>query len=110
MKSVSNIAANDKGDWDAVFLQSRRELIGILLIWLVFAAWVLGAAYFLAYAEPEGEVPLVLGMPAWVFWAVGVPWLGANIVIIAFCMGFMKDQSLDGADDPAMGTDSKNAS
>ncbi len=110
MKSVSNPAANDPGAWDAVFVQSRRELIGILLIWLLFAGWVLGAAYLLAYADPDRPVTLVLGMPAWVFWAVAMPWLGANLVIIAFCMLGMKDQSLDDENEPTLEGDVANLS
>ena len=80
---------------DDVFVQSRRELVSILLIWLVFAGWVIAASAFLAYEDTSEGVELVFGMPAWVFWAIGLPWLGANGVIFWFCLGFMKDQSLE---------------
>ena len=80
---------------DAVFLQSRRELIGILLIWAGLALWVVIGAGALGYRETAGEVDMVWGIPAWVFWAIGVPWLISNTVIFWFCTGFMKDQPLD---------------
>lgn len=81
--------------WDEVFLQSRRELWGVLLIWVLFAVWVIGGSALLGFRELEGEVRLVWGMPAWVFWAIGVPWFVSNIVIGWFCLRVMKDQSLE---------------
>lgn len=93
--------------WDVVFVQSRKELIVILIIWLVFAVWVVGASGLLGYEASEGEVAVTWGIPTWVFWSIGVPWVVANGVIGWFCFGFMRDQSLE--DDELTGSDEPEA-
>lgn len=95
MKSDLESSQTAAGAWDRVFLQSRRELIGILIIWVVLAVWVVGGAWFFAYDTPSDELKLVWGIPSWVFWSVGVPWMVANVSILWFCTCFMKDQSLE---------------
>ena len=99
MKHESNSSNNGGAPWDAVFIQSRRELLGILIIWLIFAVWVVGASAVTGYRPIGEEVDLVMGIPAWVFWSVGVPWLGSNVAIFWFCLRVMKDQSLESIDD-----------
>ena len=99
MKSDSESSHPTAGAWDRVFLQSRRELIGILIIWFLLAVWVVGGAWYSAYTTPSDELSLVWGIPSWVFWSVGVPWMVANLLIIWFCTRFMKDQSLEAEED-----------
>jgi hypothetical protein len=99
MKHESKSSNDGAAPWDAVFVQSRRELVGILIIWLVFAVWVVGASALTGYRPAGEEVDLVMGIPAWVFWSVGVPWLGSNVAIFWFCLRVMKDQSLESPDD-----------
>jgi len=99
MKHEIDSSKDDTAPWDAVFIQSRRELIGILIIWLIFAVWVVGASALTGYRPAGEEVDLMMGIPAWVFWSVGVPWLGSNVAIFWFCLRVMKDQSLETPDD-----------
>ncbi len=99
MKSDLESSRSTAGAWDHVFVQSRRELIGILLIWCVFAVWVVGGAWYFAYDSSSEELNLIWGIPSWVFWSVGVPWIGANLSILWFCTCFMKDQSLEEQED-----------
>ena len=104
MKSDIETSQPKTGAWDRVFLQSRRELVGILIIWLVLAAWVVGGAWYLAYDKPSEELSLVWGVPSWVFWSVGVPWMVANLSILWFCTCLMKDQSLETEKESAIET------
>ena len=84
-------------DWDPVFIHSRREAAVIFLIWLLAFAWVVPYSYLNGYGEPaEGEtVPLIWGIPSWLFFGVVVPWLVADILTLWFCFGFMKDDDLE---------------
>lgn len=83
---------------DPVYRNSKRETFWILIIWAVFAAWVLGVSAWLGYGEAtDGPAQTVLGFPKWVFWGIAVPWLGANVVIISFAAMFMKDDPLEAA-------------
>ena len=95
MNDEANASKRTSDRLDAVFVQSRRELGGILLIWMFFALWVVGTSWFLAYPSPDEEIGLILGMPSWAFWSIGVPWMGANVAIFWFCLVVMKDQSLE---------------
>lgn len=103
MKDDSNSSGDGVARWDAVFIQSRRELLGILIIWLFFALWVVGGSALTGYRPIEGEIEMVMGIPSWVFWSVGVPWCGANVVIFWFCLRVMKDQSLETDGDDSNG-------
>lgn len=80
---------------DPVYQNSKRETFWILIIWAIFAAWVVGVSGWLGFGDdPESPVQTVFGFPKWVFWGVAVPWLGANIVIFTFATKFMKDDPL----------------
>jgi hypothetical protein len=101
MKNELDSSKDGAAPWDAVLVQSRRELIGILIIWMIFAVWVVGASALTGYRPAGEEIDLVVGIPAWVFWSVGVPWLGSNVAIFWFCLRVMKDQSLETSDSDA---------
>ncbi len=89
---------NDEHPDDPVFLHTRREAIVILVVWALAFSWVVPFCYFDGYtpAANATEVPLVLGMPRWVVWGVGVPWLIADVVTIGLCLWFIKDDDLEG--------------
>ena len=80
---------------DPLFIHARRELRFTLFTWLVFAVWVIGVSWWRGRLEPGVELRTVMGMPAWVFWGVGVPWVAANVVTFWFCFGYMADDPLD---------------
>ncbi len=80
---------------DPVYQNSKRETFWILLIWAVFAFWVVGVSGWLGFGnDPNAPVKTILGFPAWVFWGIAVPWLGANVVIFYFATKVMKDDPL----------------
>ena len=79
----------------ASFRQSKRELLLMLGTWLVFALWITASGSLLAFRDP-GENPATLfGMPSWVVYTVGLPWLIADVWIIFFALRLMKDTDLD---------------
>lgn len=83
------------------FRQSKRELFVMLGTWIVFVIWITSTGALLAFRNPGAEVPTVLGMPSWVFYTVGLPWLVADVWIIWFALKFMKDTSLEAIPTPS---------
>ena len=82
---------------DPVYVHARREAVFILLLFAVCAVWSLSVGYLDGYQSPGetwAEVPLVLGMPRWVFWGIFMPWLFADAVTIWFVFRFMVDDDL----------------
>lgn len=81
---------------DPVFLNTRREALIILAVWGTCLAWVIPycALYGYQLPLPGEEVPLVWGMPAWVFWGVAAPWLVASVVSFGLCLGVFQDDDL----------------
>ena len=109
---------------DTVYLDSRREALFILVLLCTRLFWPVSFCYLGGYTEHpriEGEVtnllpdlsgfdhepaelstPLGLGIPAWIFWGVAMPWVLCILISIWFCFFFMKDDEwqlaqLDGA-------------
>jgi hypothetical protein len=84
-------------NYDPVYLQSRRELGVILVLFLTFFVWSVGVCYWLGYDPPgsaEGTVAMIWGMPTWVFWGILVPWLAVDVAAVWFCFFVMKDDDL----------------
>lgn len=90
---MSKLAATE---YDPLFLHARREMGISFLAWLMFFGWVIGYSAWRAYGPIEEGAPLetVLGMPAWVFWGIAVPWVAANLFIFWFAFGCMADDPL----------------
>jgi hypothetical protein len=85
---------------DPVFVSSRREAIFVLIVFAVFAVFVIGVSYGLGnrLEATEGEpVSTILGLPTWVFWGILVPWGAANVVTAWYCLSFMSHESLEEA-------------
>ncbi len=81
---------------DPGFLAARREAIVILLAWLTCMIWTVGYAHFFGYGAPDGDVAIVLGWPAWVFWGIAVPWGGATLFSVWYGLrGIADDPELD---------------
>lgn len=76
------------------FRQARRELRFQLITWTLFAIWVVGYCGFTAFDAERADVPTTLGMPSWVLWGIGVPWVIAFVVTVWFAGWFMKDTEL----------------
>ena len=84
---------------DPVFVHARREALFILALWAACLIWTLGCSYLMGYnVEPE-EISTIGGIPAWIVWGVGAPWLLATVVTVWFCFAFMVDDELGEAAD-----------
>lgn len=79
----------------------------VLGIWVLFVAWVVGysslggflprpAAPGTVEGVPAGSppVPLLLGIPGWVFWGVALPWVVATVATILFGAFVLRDDPL----------------
>lgn len=95
---------NSQGEYHPAFIHGRREMIFILVVWVVALLWVVPYCYWQGFVhdpanfDPE-QLETVLGMPAWVVWGIAVPWLAANLITIVFCFGFMTDDDLGEANE-----------
>ena len=86
--------------YDPVLLHTRREAWVIVGAFVVCLLWSVPWCYLAGYPEPSGgQVSTVLGIPAWVFWGVFVPWLAADVFGFWFCFFYMADDPLGEADD-----------
>ena len=75
----------------------------IVLIFTACLVWAIGWCAWDGYAaadEMASGVPTVFGMPRWVFWGIGVPWLVADVVTIWFCVRLYHADELSSPDDP----------
>lgn len=90
-------------EWDPVYLHSRREAILIFIVWLLGLLWAVPFCYFQGYVgnvDPQ-NVPLILGMPSWLFWGIAVPWVVADLFTVWLCFFYMEDDDLGEADEDA---------
>lgn len=98
---------NFHGERDyATFRHARREAILIFLAWAVALVWAVPYCYFAGFTtspetlDPE-TMPLILGIPSWVFWGIGLPWLAADVFTIWLCFFYMEDDDLGEAHEGA---------
>ncbi|MDP1561267.1 MAG: DUF997 family protein [Pirellulaceae bacterium] len=81
---------------DPQFLQCRREMLVVFALFMVSFIWTVAASYLLGYRTPTLEeasnIPLIWGMPVWVFWAVLAPWILIDLVAVWFCFFYMQDE------------------
>jgi hypothetical protein len=73
---------------------ARREGLLIMAVWALALLWCVSSGYFLGYRQPPEEMHLILGMPAWVFWSVVLPWGVCLLFSVWFCFGYMADDDL----------------
>lgn len=92
---------NDQPDYDPVFLHCRQEAIVILGVWVAAMIWTLSSCAATGYVDGQ-DVPTIFGMPSWVCWGIALPWLVADVVAIALCLFYIRDDDLgvahEGAD------------
>lgn len=67
----------------------------MLIAWVVFATWTITYVGRNGSLEPGESPRLVLGMPDWVVYGVGIPWILGIAVTVWFATFFMKDTNLD---------------
>ncbi len=73
---------------------ARREALVVIAIWLAAILYIIPYCYLRGQSPADGELRLVWGMPAWVWWGVVVPWGAANLITVWFCLYFMSDDDL----------------
>jgi len=91
----------DRPPDDPVFLHSRREALVIVALWAACLVWPVPYCYLNGYTAPATpeELPIVWGMPAWVFYGIALPWAVAGVASIVMCLWFIQDDDLGQADD-----------
>ena len=95
----SSTATSGRSDYDPLVANARRELLVTLIAFVVFGMWVVGVSWW-SGREPvvdPNDIRTILGMPAWVFWGVALPWAAANGFTFWFCFRFMANDALDDA-------------
>lgn len=95
-----NTSPSDQLLPDPIFVTGLREAKWILLMWLSCFIWTMTYCISNGYqteVDPS-TFPTVFGIPEWVAWGVGLPWVIANIVTVAFCFGYMQDGDLECSD------------
>ncbi len=88
---------------DPVFLHARREAIVIVSLWLLAMLWVVPYCYLNGFhpVSNPADLKTIWGIPSWVFWGVGVPWLVCDVIAIGLCLFFIKDDDLGEAHEGA---------
>lgn len=83
-------------EYDPIFLHSRREAIVIFCVWLAGLVWAVPFCYFNGYVDPAAAVNIstIWGIPSWLFWGIGVPWILADLFTVWFCFFYMADDDL----------------
>lgn len=84
-------------EWDPVYLHARKEAVLILAVWFLALLWTLPMSYFNGFESQVDieQVSFIFGMPKWVFWGIGLPWMMANLITIWFCFFYFSEDDLD---------------
>ncbi|WP_197444314.1 DUF997 family protein [Maioricimonas rarisocia] len=91
---------NDQPEYDPVFIHSRREAIVIIGLWAAAMVWTLSWCASTGYVDGQ-DVPTIWGMPSWICWGIAAPWLVVDVVAIALCLFFIRDDDLGEANEEA---------
>lgn len=82
----------------ALLASARREALVAIGAWLTALVYTVGYCYLHGYDRSPEELTFVLGVPAWAFWGIAVPWVVCFLFSVWFALGFMRDAPL-GDDD-----------
>ena len=81
---------------DPFFLHTRKEACIIFSVWVVAFLWTVPVSYALGFPkDPSVELPVILGIPRWLFLGVLTPWSIAVLFTLWFCSSVMKDADLE---------------
>lgn len=72
------------------FLRTRKEAAMAGVIWFVFFVWVVGVSYTMGYGDVDPSNS-VMGLPAWVFWGIFLPFVVATVVNCLYAFLYLKD-------------------
>lgn len=90
--------------YDTTFLNARREAALIFAVWVVLFLWSVPFCYHFGYGAGAETQGTVWGVPKWVVWGIGVPWLVADAFTIWLVTRYMGDDDL-GEEERATGTE-----
>jgi hypothetical protein len=84
----------EAGKEQQLLRNARRESLLIMIVWAAALVWSIVISSILGYGRDAAAVPLVLGMPDWVFWSIVLPWGLCLAFTVWFCFGYMADDDL----------------
>jgi hypothetical protein len=84
---------------------ARREGLLLMAVWALALLWSVGYSRLFGYDRNADDIPLILGMPDWVFWGIAVPWVICFLFTTWFCFFFMADDDLGRDADEGHGHD-----
>jgi len=90
---------------DPVYRTSLSEFWQIIVYWLVFFVWVIGYCSPYGFPDPNQPIETVLGMPAWVFWGIFLPWIVSAAFTTWFALARIADHPLDESAGSELGND-----
>ena len=73
------------------FRRARKEALHILIAWGICMAWTIGYCAMFAYGSEE--IGLLWGVPQWVLFGIGLPWMMATVYSLWFALFYMKDEA-----------------
>lgn len=90
---LKNLKENEFKD-DPIYLRSRKEAMVAMLIFIAAGIYTLTFCFFFGYyIEPE-TVRTLWGIPSWVVWGVGFPWIVIVGVSVWFGAFYIQDEDL----------------
>ncbi len=84
---------------DPVYVNSLKDARFGMAFWVIATTFVCVSAYLMGY-QREGrtltanEIHPILGIPAWFFWSVLVPWVACSVVCVVYAGLIMTDDDL----------------
>ena len=93
-QSPSSPLPDEQLELDPVFLHSRREAGMIFCVWLVCFLWSVPFCYLNGYHYDPETFSTTWGMPSWLFWGIGVPWIISDIITTIFCLYIIQNDDL----------------
>ena len=91
---MPNRSDEPAGKEQELLRHARREALLIMAVWALALVWSVGSGYVLGYGRDSQEIRLILGIPAWVFWSVVLPWGVCLAFSVWFCFVYMADDDL----------------
>src|SRR5947209_14578088 len=84
-KRIMSQPPQGSGREQQLLRHARREGLLVLVVWAIALVWSTLGSWLMGYGRDGKDVPLVFGMPDWIFWNVLVPWVGCFGFALWFC-------------------------